>query len=241
MDYYLFVGLATGEGVDTKANREMLVDKFTKVSESVECLHCLADPLHIADDALRNQTLSGPICEFGCFRGGMTCKLSHVAQLLNRRMFVFDSFTGLRESAEYATYDGVPSELGEFKRGQFACRKEEVIENLRKHGVVERCELVEGPIEDTLPSQDIEPSLVFIDVDVAGTAMSVIQRMWGRIQNKKLFTHEACVKGYMEHVCNEVWWWLHFRMKQRPKLGSEELGRVFGLPGSNCLNYFVKP
>ncbi len=241
MDYKTFIDIASGEGKDTRENREMLADKFKSISESVECLHCLADPLHMADDALRNQALTGPICEFGCFRGGMTAKLSWVACLLDRRLIVFDTFCGLMEGARYETYEDVPAELGDFKRGQFSCPLEEVSQNVEKLGVLGVCDFVAGPIEKTLPPLGLHPSLVFIDVDVVGTAMEIVKHTWGKIQNRKLFTHEACIKGYMENICNEVWWWLHFQARPRPRLGSEEMGRGFGLPGSNCLNYFMKP
>jgi len=241
MDYETFVDLASGDGKNTKQTRQMLVERFREISESLECLHCPADPLHMADDALRNQHLTGPICEFGCFRGGMTSKLSWVASVLDRRLIVFDTFCGLMEGARYETYDSVPAELGDFKKGQFSCPIDEVKQNVGKLGVLGVCEFVAGPIEKTLPLLELRPSLVFIDVDVVGTAMEIVRHTWQAIENKRLFTHEACIKGYMENICNEVWWWLHFQSKPRPRLGSEEMGRTFGLPGSNCLDYFVKP
>lgn len=240
MDYNYFIEAATGDGKDSKETRRLLADCFADVSTKIDCLHCPADPLHMADDALRNQSLDGPIVEFGCFQGGMSCKLSKVASILGRKMMIFDSFAGLRENDTYETFPTIPQMLGTFRKGQFACGRDVVEENLRLHGAHEVCELIEGPIEQTIQQAEIEPSLVFIDVDIVSTALCVIKKMWPRIQNRKLFTHEACIKGYMEQVCDKNWWWLFFRTEV-PRLGSEEWGTEFGLPGSVCLNYFLKP
>lgn len=240
MNYYEFICTASETGVDTKETRQQLLRLFHHIHDNVECAHCVADPLHISHDLLTNQHLTGPILEMGCFKGGMTCKLSHVAALLGRKLCVFDTFEGLPETAHYRTSEFVPKELGRFEKGQFACSLEDVKANVSTYGRLDCCEFYPGRIEDTLPYFADNPSLVFIDVDLVPTAQFIIRQLWHRIQNNKLFTHEGCIEEYMNNMRNQTWWTAYFRT-ERPQMGSEVLQTAFGLPGSNCLDYFIKP
>lgn len=238
MDREQFIDLASGDGVDTCDNRAYLAARFSVINETVQCLHCPSDPLHLSHEALRTQHLDGPIFEFGCYRGGMTAKLSVLAHLLGRRLVAFDSFAGLPNSHVYETFDGVPEELGRFSIGQFSCGAELVRRHVQMFGRIEPCTFVEGLIEDTLPLVDERPSLVFVDVDLHETALFVIEKVWGRMQNERLFTHEACISGYMERMLDpEFWSGIGCPV---PLTGTAEHGLEFGLPGSKCLTYLVR-
>lgn len=238
MFYDEFIEMASGHGLDTKDNRAFLCARYKVVTNSVDCMHCLSDPLHISHEALCSQDLDGPIFEFGCYMGGMTAKLSVLAHLLGRQLKVFDTFAGLPYSRTYSTHQNVPAELGDFRMGQFSCPIEQVKRNVRHFGRIDRCTFIEGLIEETLPVVDERPSLVFIDVDLHETAMFVVAKLWRRIQNDKLFTHEACISGYMEKILDPKFWSsIGCRV---PSTGTAEHGLEFGLPGSNCLTYLVK-
>jgi hypothetical protein len=239
MNYKEFVQASSNHGVDTNEIRQKLIEVFEDIHIKVKCLHCQSDPLHIAHELLTNQQLTGPVLEFGCYKGGMTCKLSHVVSLLGRKLHVFDSFTGLIETVKYKTFPDVPAELGEFEKGQFACPLEEVQTNVLKFGKIDYCKFHQGIIQETLSHFKENPSLVFIDVDSVSTAQYIIRQLWNRIENTKVFTHEGCIQEYMNNMKNSVWWNAYLKT-ERPQTGSEVLQRPFGLPNSNCLDYFIK-
>jgi hypothetical protein len=114
MTEYDFILKSTGSGVDTMENRTKLAMKFSNIRKNVGGAHCDPDPLYMADYLLSNQNLSGPFIEFGCYEGGMSCKLSLVCKLLNKSYVIFDTFSGIPANAEYETYDKDFSHLGRF-------------------------------------------------------------------------------------------------------------------------------
>lgn len=232
-----FVDLATGLGPDSRELRISLLNTFKRIHEKVKCLHCPADAYHLADDALSNWSVLGPIVEFGCFEGGMTCKLSHVAAAVGKDLFVFDGFSGLPESAQYRAYAGIPAELGSFSKGQFLCETGKFHANVEAFGRKDVIKVIPGVIEDTIQSFEGNPSLVFIDVDLVPTARAIIKKMWPLMRNSKMFTHEACLLDYMEGILDSRWW-----MKELGRV-PPQIGRSgdkgFGLSLSACLNYLL--
>lgn len=100
---------------------------------------------HVRDS---DGTDPGDYYEFGLFRGFTFLTAYQEAASLGlkeMRFYGFDSFEGLPEVEE--------SEVGEgqFFKGQFACSRDAVEANLRKHGVdFSRATLVEGYYENTL-------------------------------------------------------------------------------------------
>lgn len=232
-----FVQMASGTGPDTRENRSLLLEKFDQVHENVECAHGVNDALHMAHYCLANQKFPGPLTEFGCYKGGMSCKLSHVAKLLNKKYVIFDTFEGLPSEAIYKFHDD--RDTVEFRKGQYCGEYEEVSENLKKYGAFEYCALIKGKIEDTLPKYQLRPSHVFVDVDIIETALFVIKNMWPLITGPWLFTHEACISEYMQALMNPDWWQENFGTKP-PLFGHQLYGFRFGLHGARCLNCLIK-
>lgn len=232
-----FVNRATNSGVDKNSIRSMLASYFHSVQKQLDCLHGVYDAFYITDYILRNQNAVGDIVEFGCYQGGMSCKLAKVAQLLNKKYFIFDSFIGLPVDATYPTYDHSLIALGEFKKGMFACSRNDVKKNLQKFGVLKNCELISGLIEDTLPKNHAKFCCIFIDVDIASTAQFILKTLWKDLQAPGIFTHEACVAGYMEVLLDKQWWRENFQIEP-PRLGSNS--QIPGLPLAGCLDFLIK-
>lgn len=232
-----FIDKATNEGIDKTSIRTMLVSYFKSVEKQINCLHGIHDSFYIADYLLKNQNLSGDIVEFGCFQGGMSCKIAKIAQLLRKKYFIFDTFSGLNETVSYAAYDPKLSVLGEFKKGMFACKKDEVKNNIKKFGLEKNCVLIEGLIENTLQKYFNEYFCVFIDVDNASVAQFIIKSIWKTFKGPGIFTHEACLSGYMNIILDEKWWQENFG-EEPPKLGSNS--EIPGLPLAGCLDFLIK-
>lgn len=235
-----FIEAATDIGPDSKVKRHELTCLFETIDKNVKCEHSCADAYYQADYILRNQHVEGPIVEFGAYAGGMSCKLSHVAELINKKYIIFDSFQGLPKDAEYECYDPNMSFLGKFKKNQFSCSLTEVQINLQKYGMFFLCEFVDGMIEDTLPKKNITPSHVFIDVDIVETAKFIIENIYGQMNCNTLFTHEACLSTYMNEIMSESWWKETIK-HPRPVFGNEVQGNPYGMINSGCLNCLSRP
>jgi hypothetical protein len=234
-----FINSASEIEVDNKETRIVLANLFEEIQNKVECAHGLADSYYLADHILKSQHVDGPIIEFGCFNGGMSCKLSHVAKLVNKQYFIFDSFTGLPHEAEYKTFDINRPFLGKFHKNQFTCSVENVIENLLLHGRLDACVVKKGLIENTLVNFQEKPSTVFIDVDLIETALFIIENIWDKLQGTRLYTHEACLIDYMDAILDESWWNKTFN-RIPPACGVARTRENFGLTDADCLNYLIK-
>lgn len=229
-----FINLATEKGPDKRNIRTSLAGYFHTVQKNLPCSHYVYDALYISHHILKTHHIPGDIAEFGCFEGGMSAKLAKVAQLTGKKYYIFDSFTGLPHEASYEVYEPEIKSLGEFTKNQYSCSRKKVQENLKWFKVEKQCILIEGLIENTLPN-NIKPfHTIFIDVDLHDTAQFIIKNLWNHIQSPGIFTHEACLKGYMEHILNPEWW--HENLKRKPP-------KFQGKPGlqlAGCLDFLYK-
>lgn len=238
MDQNIFISNASNNGVDTTKNREILVDKFKIIHESVDCAHWEADAYHMANHILLNHTISGPIVEFGCFKGGMSAKLSLVAELIDRQYIIFDTFEGLPSNAIYKMWDESVADAV-LKKNDYAASFEEVVQNINDFGSLKSCRFVKGLIEHTLPDFDENPSFVFIDVDIVETAQFIIKHLWHKLQGHLLYTHESCIKDYMNRIMDENWWHKNLECDP-PQLGSALFNSGYSLENSACLDCLIK-
>jgi hypothetical protein len=234
-----FINIATNTGIDTIDVRKEICETFADIEKNVECAHQINDSLYMADFILRYQHIEGPLVEFGCFQGGMSCKLSYLAYLLGKKCIIFDSFNGLPQSAVYKTYNPDVKFLGEFYKHQFSCSVEQVKDNLQKYGKFFICSIIEGYVEETLPKTKINPSFVFIDVDIKETAMFIIRNIWNKINCCGIFTHEACLIDYVEGITSEEFWLKEFNQKP-PELAGTFQNSNHGFKNADCLNFLVK-
>ncbi len=239
MNREFFISSHTNLGCDTESIRNEIADKFEIIQEKISCAHQNSDAFYMADFILRYANDEGPLVEFGCYQGGMSCKLSILAGMLGKKYYIFDSFTGLPEEVTYLTFDPNLPFLGRFQKYQFACSSSQVINNLQNYGNIYATQIVEGNIHDTLLENAIKPSFIFIDVDLYPTANFIIQNIWEKLSGCALFTHESCLIDYMAAIMNIDFWKDNFDMLP-PKLGHYYQNGDFGLKGAECLNCIVK-
>jgi len=121
---------------------------------------------------------AGDYYEFGLFRGYMLHHAEKTARRLQldaMRFHGFDSFQGL------PVVQGIDRTAQRFFKGQFACSKESVTENLRRHGTdLSRVTLTEGYFCDSLTEElkrrsDFAPAAVaVIDCDLYTSTRDVL-------------------------------------------------------------------
>lgn len=135
---------------------------------------------------MRTSSLRGDYFEFGLYRGSSFSVAHRLARRYrlapDMRFFGFDSFQGLPEPAGV---DGT----GEFRRGDFACSRAEVIATLERQGVDwARTHLVEGWYDRSLTAElkrRLAPGRVgvaLVDCDLYESTVPVLRFLASQFQ-----------------------------------------------------------
>lgn len=234
-----FLSLASNLGPDNLSARQYLVDKFEIVHANVDCAHDETEAYYLANFILRNQNAAGSIIEFGSYKGGMTCKLSHVAKLLNKQIISYDTFDGLPESVNYTIQpDLIDSNITyNFEKGMFAGSMQEINENLTNYGEILVCSYVPGDIRQSIFFNPISASLVLVDLDNIETTKFVIKEIWDKTTTGLVFFHESCLVEANSLYENSFKDYLN---DSNIAFGHEFFGTDYSLPNTNCLNFVAK-
>ena len=121
--------------------------------------------------------VKGAVVECGCWLGGTTANLSIICDVVGRDLIVYDSFEGL--PAPLAGDNMRPQAEGTF-RGPIDVVKE----NVRRYGVIERCEFREGWFRDTLQDHTEPIVLCFIDVDLKSSMHDCVVNLWPHLTDE---------------------------------------------------------
>jgi O-methyltransferase len=149
--------------------------------------------------------VKGDVVECGCFLGGSTANLSLACELVGRRLIVYDSFEGLpapREGDRHAH---------ETTEGAFRADLDQVRDNVRRFGVLNRCEFRGGWFEETLPNHDSPVVLCFLDVDYQASLRECVLALWPHLTPKGfVFVDEYVFLDYCALFWSERFWREHF-------------------------------
>lgn len=155
------------------------------------------------------KSLGGCVVECGSFMGGSTANLSLACALCKRKLFVFDSFSGLPKpsmaDAKHVLLEA--QELHTYKMGDWKGSYEEVKQNVKKFGNVNVSTFAKGLFADTLPKFKQTPVFIFLDVDLAESLKDCIKNLWPKLKKSGyLFTHEAQHQEIAEVFYDNIWW-----------------------------------
>ena len=198
----------TEEGANRK-DRKYVYEQFSMIDKKVKCLHYPYQFLLMAKYILELK-VPGPIVECGCYKGGSTTKLSLLAKLTGRKLYVCDSFQGLpapKLENETDMHGLVHGYTTTFHEGEFSVTMDVVKNNITKYGCIDVCEFVPGFYENSLPHLDVAPAFVFIDVDLVTSARDCFKNLWPKLPKGALwFTHEAAYREYIYGIMDPKWW-----------------------------------
>ena len=208
-----------------------LLKRFNKIRLNVTCAHSFNELMipiyHILSTP---STISGCIIEAGSYKGGSTSKLSVVAKLCNRKLYVFDSFEGLPDNDEPIAH----TTMGYTKvlnKGEFCGTLEEVKKNVGMYGEIKMCKFVKGWFEDTMPNFKENIVAVFCDVDLLSSTKTCLKFLWPRLINRGFFfSQDAHIPIIKEFFNNKNFW-------------KDELGLDYAPPFHNItkrFGYFIK-
>lgn len=113
----------------------------------------------------------GVVVECGCWLGGTTANLSVICDIVGRDLIVYDSFEGLP-----APEPG--DQMGPQVKGSFKGAIDVVQDNVRRHGVIDRCTFRKGWFSDTLGDHAESIVMCFVDVDLKSSMHDCIVHLW---------------------------------------------------------------
>jgi O-methyltransferase len=203
--------------------------KFARNARSVETLSSIKEHMALAATILAVPLeVQGDVVECGSYLGGSSVNISLVCDLVGRRLVIFDSFAGLPEVGEhdrthvylhYGTTD-------DYYQGRFAASLDAVKANIARWGSLEVCDFVPGFFQDTLPGQQREVVMAFLDVDLIDSLKPCLIGLWPHMpEGCRLYVHEAASLSLVSLFFDSAWW--------REELGEDAPGLVgtgTGLP-----------
>ncbi|SKB76657.1 O-methyltransferase [Daejeonella lutea] len=157
--------------------RVKLQNQFRYIHKKVDCPHNESHVLSFINEMLGfNDTAGGCFVEAGAYKGGSSSKLSIIANKLNKKLFVFDSFEGLPKNDEnhLKTINGSSIE-GWFDETKFCGSLDEVKGNIEKYGEIQSCIFNKGWFEDTMPGFKERILAAYIDVDLASSTKTCLK------------------------------------------------------------------
>jgi O-methyltransferase len=158
--------------------RVSLLARFLSTPFQVKSFHTHSELLQIVTDILSFPGSSkGCIVEAGCFKGGSTIKLSIAAKLTNRRLFVFDSFSGLPDNVEQHDKTIFGNKIN-FCEGKYSGSIEEVKTNVEQFGEFDACTFVKGWFEQTMIDFRESVAVAFLDVDLASSTRTCLKHLY---------------------------------------------------------------
>jgi len=165
--------------------------------------------------------VDGVVVECGCYLGGSTANLSLVCDIIGRDLVVYDSFEGLpppEPDDKYAT---------DQTEGFLQADLEQVQDNVRRLGVIERCTFRKGWFKDTLPDHDQPIVACFLDVDYQASLHDCVLNLWPHLVEKGyVFIDEYVFTDYCALFYSERYWSTYF---DRPPPGLIGAGSGIGL------------
>jgi len=123
-------------------------------------------------------SVKGAVVECGSWLGGTTTNLSIICDVVGRDLIVYDSFEGLPEpeAGDKVKHAGA--------KGAYRGDLDVVTENVRKYGVIDRCEFRKGWFKNTLASHAEPIALCFLDVDLNSSLHDCVVNLWPHVVDR---------------------------------------------------------
>jgi O-methyltransferase len=223
---------------EERRQRRRLLNQFSGIQKAIRCEHDSRELLAMADYIL-TAAPAGALVECGCYQGGSSAKLSVIAAMTGRELYVCDSFEGLpgvsKVEAAFRTVDGRDSG---FSAGQYGATIDQVRANIERHGNYKVCHLVKGFFNESLTALTSVPTaFVFSDADLVSSTRDVIKFMWPNLaEGGRLYTHDANIPELVRGITDGRWW-----IEQVGEYAPPLFGAGYGCGfGAGSIGYFEK-
>lgn len=172
--------------------RKNILERFKLIKDKIPLAHSsneLLTPTYFLLSECKD--LEGDIVELGSYKGGSTAKLSIIAKILGKKLYVFDSFEGLPENKENLT----KTEMGytaDLRKGEFYGGLKEVKNHIREYGEIDSCIFIKGWYEDTLKGFNKKICAASCDVDLFESTKTCLKYIYPLIVQGGFFFSQDC-------------------------------------------------
>jgi len=175
---------------------------FKRVDRNVISAHTEGELLMVAGRIMQlGPQVPGLIVEAGCFQGASTAKLSIIAELLDRKMVVFDSFCGMPANDEIDSRQNAFGEPAVFSEGSFAGSLDLVRQNVAQFGRADRCQYIKGWFDQTMPSFDGVVACGYLDVDLPSSTLTCLKYLYPKLSpGGFLFSQDAHLPAVVDVI-----------------------------------------
>jgi O-methyltransferase len=189
------------------ADRVELVAKLYRAMMTIDCEHTQAEMLLVLGEIFRMpSSVEGVLVEAGCFRGGSTAKLSLAAERTGRLLYAFDSFEGIPPHAEPHGRNIFGGEAA-FPPGSYAGTRDEVVRNVTRCGDIASCRVVQGWLEDTLPSFGRPIAFAYLDVDLASSTRTCLKHLFPLLsRGGTIVSQDGHLPLVLDVIQDEAFW-----------------------------------
>jgi len=149
------------------------------------------------------------IVECGTFEVSTSIVLSIAAEITNRKLIIYDSFSGLPNSEKKLGERLYPhlNFTGFYKKSMYACSLKKVQNNIKLFGEIGVCSFRKGFFKNTLPKHTEKIDFLFLDVDLCSSTKECIKYLWKHLNNNRfVFTDDACDMNVVKIWFDEKWW-----------------------------------
>ena len=224
-----------------EAIRTTIISRFERIDKEVPIGSTPTDGIFLAE-MLLNAKSEGAVVECGCYAGGSTAKLSIIANLIRKKLIVFDSFEGLPVVDQYYLRDmhcrRDEKWVTDWSAGRYEARLDEVKSNVTQYGEPSTSTFVKGWFSDTLTPDNLPKNIAFafVDVDLANSARDCFSAIWPCLSDAGIYvTHDTSYIKVLQEIYNPELWQ---RFNSTPPI---LFGAGYGLSNeSPHLGYMVK-
>lgn len=164
----------------------------------------------------------GGIIECGCWKGGSTAMLSLIAEQVERKLYVADSFEGI-PSDDDQTGHFYPhlSVLGYYRKGMYDGTLAEVKANVKKYGKIRSCQFIKGFYAQSLKNFSHPLVFAFLDVDLRTSLQDSVKYLWPKLADGAyIYTDDSCDMDVVRFWFDKIWWQKNLKTKAPGYVGS---------------------
>ena len=190
------------------ADKARLVDQFLRNTRAIESGTGAVVHVVLAEAIFSlPPEMHGGVVECGVWKGASSASLSLVCKLTGRTLWVCDSFEGLPDEGMQRHTGMHTGVYGYYKPGMFQGSLEEVQANIAAHGAPEVCHYVPGYFCDSLTEVRGPVSLIFLDVDLAGSTRDCLRHLWPKLADGgSVYCDDAGDLDVVKVYFDEPWW-----------------------------------
>lgn len=169
-------------------------------------------------------SMQGDVIECGAYKGASSASLSLACEMVQRRLWICDSFSGLPAAEADVVRDYPHQRLyGRYAPGMYSGSLDEVRRHVERYGAIGQCEFVRGLFADTLPKLTAGFVFAFLDVDLTSSLRDCVRYIWPRLADGGvIYTDDSCDMEVVRVWFDDSWW-------------QRELGRAApGYVGTGC-------